>query len=405
MNRARCVNLDWLEVFCFESRPCGADSFRSNGYYVEEREYGTRIYHQMFTVYQDGEPFFEVRRLPKNPLMPTSACHLRLHNRTCYLHSAAAIMQRIIVDYGYQFQRISRVDICLDFVTFDDNTRPRVFMQRYMRGKFSKINQANIHSHGTDSWTGRVWNSVSWGSPSSMISTKFYNKTLELYDPKTDSYGKPYIRFAWLNAGLIDDMNRCALNGVQQEIWRVEFSIRSSVKKWFVIELDGKSKSYYSMPNRLDCYDTPEKLLCIFASLSNHYFHFKRYEMDQRKDRCPDRQLFRWHGMQNVVEVDRADAVSSRTPDPQLLVLIRHLRNYLIKVTYGKTHDTILELISLLESLQMKQELSHSYNREETLALQLLIARKLAGSSDSSLITILDEIRKTLNIHDKVAIF
>ena len=213
MSQTRCVNLDWFEVFAIEPAEGGDMAyFRMQGFEVQPRDYGTRIYHEMFTLLnRDGNPFIEIRRRPKNPLMPNGACHIRFVNATCYLDNAADIMREFLDRYGYTFCNISRVDICLDLVLFDDNTRPRVFMQRYMRGKFSKVNQAAIHAHGNDRWTGRVWNSVSWGAPSSPISTKFYNKTLELYDPVTDSYGKPHIRYAWLNAGLIDDFDRCTL--------------------------------------------------------------------------------------------------------------------------------------------------------------------------------------------------
>ena len=404
----RCINLDWLEVFCLEPdphQPLDANYYRAQGYFVEERDYGTRIYNEMFTVLVDGLPYIEVRRNPKNPLMLSTSCHLRLHNRTCYLPHAAELMANWLSEHRYLFQRISRVDICLDFIRFDDNTVPRVFMQRYMRGKFSKINQSNIHSHGSDQWTGRVWNSVSWGSPSSMVGTKFYNKTLELYDPKTNSYAKPYIRYAWLNDGLIDDMDKCTLKGVTQEIWRVEFSIRSGVKRWFVIELNGKNKAYQSIHNTLDCYDSKPKLLCIFASLANHYFRFKRYQIDQRKDRCPDRVLFRWTGVQQFVEVDRDSLPSSKTPDPLLLQVIRKLRVYSQTLISGDLLHTILHLIEMLEKLQTRQEQSKPWSYEQTLAIQQLIARRQAGEQDVTIQALLQEIADLLHINNKTAIF
>ena len=294
----RCVNLDWLEVYCIErSGGMSANDFRQAGIQVNERDYGTRIYHSMFTLLDtDANPLLEVRRMPKNPLMPSGSCHIRLVNATCYRDDAVQVLKEFLNRFNYTLINVSRVDICLDLILFDDNTRPRVFMQRYMRGKFSKLNQANIHAHGSDRWTGRVWNSVSWGSPSSPISTKFYNKTLELYDPLTDSYGKPHIRWSWLQCGLIDDFNRCTLDGVTQEIWRIEFSIKSAVKNWVTIELNGDNKRYYSIRNSLEMYDSRDKLLTMFASLSEHYFHFKRYMMGVRKDKCPDRMLFRRKG-------------------------------------------------------------------------------------------------------------
>jgi len=404
----RIINIDWLEVFAFEpggGQPCDANYFRSQGFVVDEREYGTRVYNQMFTILQDGHPWIEVRRSPKNPLMPYLACHLRLHNSTCYHRHAAQEMTDFMQAHGYMFVRISRIDICLDIVRFDDNTLPRVFMQRYMRGKFSKINQANIHSHGSDHWTGRVWNSVSWGSPTSMIGTKFYNKTLELYDPKTDSYGKPYIRYAWLEAGIIDDFNRCTLHGVQQEVWRIEFSIRSSVKRWAVIEINGERKKYQSLHNTIDCYDSPDKLLCIFASLTRHYFRFKKYKPDISKYDCPDRVLFTWSGLQQIVQVERDDLVAETTPMPELLRLIARLRSYRDSFATGKILDIITQLLRLLEDLQTRQELHRPWEREQILAFQQLLSRRVAGDQAATYDAILDEVKKLLSINDRTIIF
>lgn len=403
----RCVNIDWLEVFAFENgRPHDETYFKQAGFVVHVREYGTRIYNEMFVLDgADGHPFIEVRRNPKNPLLPGNACHLRFVNRSCYFTNAADIMAEFLDRYDYDFQRISRIDICMDFTRFDDNTLPRVFMQRYMRGKFSKINQANIHSHGSDRWTGRVWNSVSWGSPTSMVSTKFYNKTLELYDPRTDSYSKPYIRQSWLEAGLIDDIHRCTLKGEQQEIWRVEFSIRSAVKRWYVMELNGNAKQYYSVQNKLDCYNTKGKLLTMFATLSQHYFHFKRYVMEQRKDRCPDRILFRWTGEQKVIIPEHPSTLSERTPDPQLLILIRKLRQYTQQSTDEEVRQQAMHLLTSLERIQTNQELCHPYSYEERLAWQTLLRRRVQGEQSATLTAILDELREDLHISKKAAIF
>lgn len=407
MNQTRCINLDWFEVFAIEPNEGGDMSFFvRNGFFVDNRGYGTRIYNEMFTLLgDDGNPLLEIRRRPKNPLMPAGACHIRLVNATCYRENAADIMRQFLNRYGYTFCNVSRADICLDFVLFDDNTRPRVFMQRYMRGKFSKVNQANIHAHGSDRWTGRVWNSVSWGSPSSPISTKFYNKTLELYDPSTDSFGKPHIRFAWLNAGLIDDFDRCTLNNQSQEIWRVEFSIKSAVKNWVTIELDGNAKKYYSIRNNIDMYDSKEKLLTMFASLAQHYFHFKRYQMGVRKDRCPDRKLFQWKGNQPIYVVEHPDMVSSRTPEPLLLQLIHKLRVYIDVSATITTREPSIKLLQLLQRYAVTQEMSHPASFEERRALQLLLDARLHGEQSITYNALLDDIRKLMNISDKAAIF
>lgn len=407
MANPRCINIDWLEVFAMEIGPQhDASYFRRAGFSVDEREYGTRIYKEMFTLIDAaGHPFIEVRRNPKNPLLHVSACHIRFHNRTCYYHDAAQVMIDFLQRYDYQFMNISRIDICLDIVRFDDNTLPRVFMQRYMRGKFSKINQSNIHAHGTDNWTGRVWNSVSWGSPSSPIGTKFYNKTLELYDPKTDSYSKPYIRQAWLECGLIDEPTRCTLKGEKQEIWRIEFSIRSAVKRWVAIELNGKSKHYQSLRNTLQQYDSREKLLVMFASLAQHYFHFKRYVMEQRKDRCPDRQLFRWQNIERVYKVEHADMLSEEKAPDALMALIKQLRHYCDAPANIATKKSAETLLHQLEELSKTTEISKPWTYEKRLAYQQLLARRSDGLLGETLEAIMNEIKSVMNINDNTIIF
>lgn len=407
MANPRCINIDWLEVFAMEIGPQhDASYFRRAGFSVDEREYGTRIYKEMFTLIDAaGHPFIEVRRNPKNPLLHVSACHIRFHNRTCYYHDATKTMLDFLQRYDYQFMNISRIDICLDIVRFDDNTLPRVFMQRYMRGKFSKINQSNIHAHGTDNWTGRVWNSVSWGSPSSPIGTKFYNKTLELYDPKTDSYSKPYIRQAWLECGLIDEPTRCTLKGETQEIWRIEFSIRSAVKRWVAIELNGKAKHYQSLRNTLQQYDSREKLLVMFASLAQHYFHFKRYVMEQRKDRCPDRQLFRWQNIERVYKVEHADMLSEEKAPDALMALIKQLRHYCDAPANIATKKSAETLLHQLEELSKTSEMSKPWTYEKRLAYQCLLARRMDGYLGDNIEAVLAEIKSLMNINDRTIIF
>lgn len=388
---SRCINLDWLEVAVLEpiSQPHDAEFFRSCGFVVMEREYGTRVWGEMFTLEgTDHLPFIEVRRNPKSEIIAMNVAHLRFVNRVCYFPGAASIMHDFIVQYGYEFQRIARVDICLDIERFDYGDLPRDFMKRFMEGRYSKINQANISAHGSDEWAGRVWNSLSWGSPSSDIGTKFYNKTLELYDPVTKRYGKPYIRQAWFEAGLVDDpaaVTKTKPDGsiYTPEIWRIEFSIRSSVKSWFMIRLGGEEKAKQSIRNTLDMYDTSEKLLVLFASLSEHYFHFKhlvkRYNFYKeghtdgyalRKDRCPDKLLFRWKAQSFLYKVEKQAVATSEKPDMRLAKLLSQLKDF-----RASTHDESVRrsadvIIKYLEYRLEHFDQTNPINRHELKILQ-----------------------------------
>ena len=66
--RERIVGIDWLEMYVNEG--CGvdytADGFRSRGYDVQERAYGTKTMEEMFVVLDNhGHPFVEIRRKPR----------------------------------------------------------------------------------------------------------------------------------------------------------------------------------------------------------------------------------------------------------------------------------------------------------------------------------------------------
>ena len=60
---------------------------------------------------------------------------LRLSNRTCYSDNAVQIMQDFLTKYDYEFVKIFRIDICLDFERFDSGDDPNLFLHRYIRRK------------------------------------------------------------------------------------------------------------------------------------------------------------------------------------------------------------------------------------------------------------------------------
>lgn len=397
--------------------PHDANYFRRVGLTVSERDYGTRVYKEMFTVNDvHGNPFVEVRRAPYSTgyggIHAVEECHLRLVNAACYLDNAAGMMQNFIDTYHYTVNRISRVDICLDFERFDEGDDPAVFLSRYLRQVYSKINQGNITAHGADRWNGQVWNSVSWGSPTSAIGTKFYNKTMELYDPATGTYRKPHIRYAWLKCGLIDDFHKVMKQGKNgwytPQIWRVEFSIRSSVKKWFAIELNGEEKHYQSIRNTLDMYDCREKLLTLFASLQQHYFHFKHFQKEQRKDRCPDKILFRWNQPQVTYKVGRDDTSiilgEGHKQQRPFDTLIRKLKEYQLHHTAKDITDACQVIIRAIEGDYLRSDLRNPFSYTELMQLQRALSMKAAGT-DTDVVVLMQEVKNILKLNNKTAIF
>lgn len=407
MQDTRCINIDWLEVYCLEDSigyPHNADYFRRCGLHVVQRDYGTPIYHEMFTIFgNDNQPLLEVRRNPKSQIglqehgvLDPNACHVRLCNRTCYFNEPAKLLQQFLETYGLHYQRISRIDICLDFVKFDFGDDPAEFMRRYMAGRYSKINQANISAHGTDQWHGRIWNSVSWGNPKSMVSTKFYNKKLEL----TQVHDKPYIRQAWRAAGLVDDeltLTKFDADGnpTQPDIWRVEFSIKSGTRNWFRIEDQHRGGKPLSVKHNLQMYSTREDYLNVFLSLADHYFHFKKFEPDKRKDRCADKLTFNtkkhrvFYKLENVATKDE--------PAKRLHNLYAKIVEYRDSHPMPQIYNACNVILADLELSMRTTSLVKPWPLDEVAIIRNVIARRI-HSHDKPLNQDIAEERMVLNL-------
>lgn len=410
MQNIRCINLDWLEVHAREPHDVclNASFFIGQGWNVKERLYGTRVYREMFTLCTPfDEPLIEIRRNPASQglmgIHDYNECHIRLSNRSCYFDNAAGFLNEFLQKYRYYDIRVSRVDICLDFVRFDRGDEPQAFVRRYFRHKYAKINQGRISSHGEDTWAGQEWNSLSWGSRNSSVTTKMYNKTLELYDVKLDYFAKPYIRQAWLKCGMIDDLQRCTKDGQTVNVWRVEFSLSSSVKKWLRIELDGKEKKYQSILNTLECYDSKEKLLVKFASLAAHYFRFKVFEKNVRKDRCEDKILFDFNEHERVYKVGRNENVlgSGQTFKARYNRLIEKIQAYQQSHYGGEICKACDILIQAMSEENMRSDLANPWSQEELFTLRELIRLRTADK-DMSYEVAMNEIKKLLSISQRV---
>ena len=411
--RTRCINIDWLEFHVIEPDNLDADYYAKDGWVVEKRPYGTRVYDEMFTLmeYSTGLPLIEIRRSPvgnksaidKYVIDPHS-CHIRLCNRTCYYDGACKLLWDFIQRYGYFFCRISRIDICLDFERFDKGDDPQKFINRYLKGRYSKINQGNIRANGKDMWDGRFWQSLAWGAPKSMISTKLYNKTVEIAERKD----KPYIRQAWAYCGLVDDFIRLtkrAKDGTEYspQIWRLEFSIQSSVKRWFRIEDNTtEKKKIRSIRNTPDMYFTREQLIDIFASLVNHYFHFKKDVRKngqvQRKDRCPDKELFDFTTeTQATYKVERvaSSKPASRADESLRRKLEMYRLEHINNIPCVQACETLLKMIA---NDAIRSAATEPWNQSELTLLRQLISYRVSKVTDEPVDDSLEKIKALIDL-------
>lgn len=361
----RCVNLDWLEVSAEESNsryPCDADYFRSRGFIVHERDYGTRVWGEVFTIEdENGHDWIEVRRKPPSGAsefkgLNEYSCRLRVVNAQLYVKDCVQRFRDFLATHDYIFKRIFRIDIAYDFEYFDSKDLPARFARRYLECKYRKINQCKMNGYANDTWTAFEWESLSWGSPHSMVSTKLYNKTKEI---ETVSKHKVYIPYTWFVCGLIDDpinLTKVDSDGklYKPEIWRLEFSMRSQAERWLVIEdQSGKRVKKKAIPHTLDMFDAPDKVWQRFQDLAFHYFRFKKYVPDKRKDLCPDKVLFHWDKDHEWKQLDMA--LRPARPDNDLQILIRHLKQYQIRTSNMKVREAIDVILDALRMVDLRR--------------------------------------------------
>lgn len=411
-NQKRCINIDWLELYCQESNdhyPVNAQYYRDHGYEVIERDYGTRQYKEMFVICDRlGVPFVEVRRNPVsgdvdsrntgmfNPL----SCHIRVVNRYCYHDNIVTLFSEFLMMHNYYVSRIYRLDLCLDFEKFDKGDNPQDVLKRYMKGTYTKINQSNVSAHGKDHWESREWNSLSWGSPKSMVSTKFYNKTKELSEGKD----KPYIRMAWQRAGLISDwigLCKVADDGsiYHPDIWRVEFSIKSSARAWYRIEnCNGRKTSILKQEHTLATYATKIDQLKAFANLAHHYFHFKIFEEGVSKYKCKNKVLFDF-GNHEVYHLDVL--LAERPKDTSMEALRKRLKVFKVVHPDVDVRNACDVLLKYIERLQIRDSFVYPYSDSDKQFLQFLLARRM-NFADENLADAIKKVEDLMKLPDEL---
>lgn len=411
----RCVNIDWLEVYCEESNsefPCDAGYFIRHGYQVKQREYGTRVYNEVFTIMdKDNNPFIEIRRNPKSGESEFSglsefSTHIRLVNWVCYLDSCVSILRDFLVRHNYIFHRIYRIDIAYDFERFDSGDKPARVARRIIEKTYLKMNQTKLHAIGDDNWSDYEWETLSWGSQSSMVSTKMYNKTKEL---KTQGNKKPYILSCWMMCGLIDNpitqvKHRKTDGDYKPEIWRIEFSMKSKADSWLVLEnTDGKRVKKQAVKHSLSLFDSKDKLWQRFQDLAHHYFRFKikEYKKEKRgiaqialdniqvkqerelkrKDRMPEKVLFHYNKDKVFLHIQQLPKPSK--PDNAAAILKRRLEDFANQHPDPKIRQACSIIIDSIDIRDMYRY-TDSFDIWKVKALQATIQLKMDGDERSA---------------------
>lgn len=246
-------------------RPCGDSPFPK--YVVSEGVEYNRQYKVSFCLKWRGFAVAHVFCDPRRADQRRERCIFKASNRLLYMSGWADVFLDIIHACGCYVVSLSRLDICCDFNSFASGLHPKEFIRRYLvppigvtpsyirhsSNKFRAFGHKLLHDEGTTA--SADFQTLSFGTRDSAVQTNLYNKSAELRE-----HDKPYIRAAWIAAGLNP-----------ADVWRVEFSLNSRgvcvvpALSDYIVEL---------APHRLQLQDY---LSSVFLSFAKSYFSFHEY--------------------------------------------------------------------------------------------------------------------------------
>ena len=262
----KIINIDWLSFFC----QCG-DIVNFDNYTLEVKEYGTQIFEKVADVIKYNEVVAIVLWQPRSEILQKDSAMIKIRNRQLYNGKWYQIFCDIQQNWFCRDIKISRIDICADFVTFKNGLHPQTLISNFLTQKFVKVGRGIFKVMGNQKKYIN-YQYLRFGSGASDISAYLYNKSAEMREVRD----KPYIREQWKNLK----------NSNNRDVWRLEFSLKGKSLK-IVDTINGN----FVIDNFKSLTDK-EVIANIFSFMVKKYFSFVIPENQKNKSRWKKLILF-----------------------------------------------------------------------------------------------------------------
>lgn len=264
------ISIDWLQVHVQNSHDFL--EITQTARYKIQRTGQTKVFADVFSISDlRGKHIASYATGANECILKENHGILKIDNQQLYTNlNLKAFMMLFLEELKMKFIGITRLDICYDFNKFYNNVKPHDFITDFVTGKILKINRTKFRLAGEHDKI-NIFNWLFFGSHTSEVCYKIYNKTLE----QKQCENKPYIFEHWKkNTGL----------NLDQEVWRIEFTVHSTTAKLCndFIDIPFHSLDVLSRGNYYN----------LFAGLFKHYFRFvKNSGKDERKSRMDEIKL------------------------------------------------------------------------------------------------------------------
>lgn len=306
-NRPYVLNCDWFS-FSFSFNPKG-EIVPPNGYKWVSYP-GTNIFRKRYILYNsEGAKMLTICCDPYSPILKPDVGSAQIANP--WLYRSETEFFRLALDgfKGGRFNGCSRLDIALDFHPTDSEfatIRKLTSGAYYVSGK----SEGSLFWH-TEKYNDkeyRMAHCLSWGSKSSMLNTKLYNKSLEIHADNPAYCTKPYIVDQW--RGWLPDI---------RNVWRLEFSIMDVNQYVF-----GGEK--YKMGDALD----GNLLIHTYSTLKNKRFTIRKNQGRRHGHRNEDEIVddFVWLDFGGLT-IAKSDPSCTHAPLDDMRAMARQLHRHL----------------------------------------------------------------------------
>ena len=211
-------NLDWLQFSVLTRSNEDLELICPEGFRLEILP-GNNVFRNRAIMWRlDGLKVFTILWSPYSSSLKKNLMTCQMSNYVLYksgIKMCFGLLQQVV---ECEFNSMGRIDICLDF---EVGRYEIMFIRKLWTGDYyvQRKSEGAVWWHSTDKIGGRFCHCLNWGSCSSEIQVKLYNKSHELGLDVTDGRDseKPWVSEEWKLAG----MN-------VQNVWRLEFSMKGS---------------------------------------------------------------------------------------------------------------------------------------------------------------------------------
>lgn len=263
---------------------------------VKRQHFSTQVFSVIEEIWYNSKRWATIVRKPFSKVLDPNLILIKFDNWFLYRTEVQRTVPKLLSELGLEFKAISRIDLCSDFVEFDNGMNPENFVRRFLADKilrYGKTSFSTFGSHSAKHEHRNRFETLRFGTVHSDVATYLYNKTKEM----NDKINKPWIRALWDKHGM----------DTTKDVWRLEFSIKSS-NKTMVNQETGE----FMPMNSIDILK-PEMQRLVYAIMINKYWKFYHNDGQKKKSRMKEVKCFAREFENYVLTDNEEERDSSRT--------------------------------------------------------------------------------------------